>query len=61
MTNGRFLRQKADPGLALWLAVRMDCRNCPVKEPCSHVPRDEKSCPEMLLEWLEEEMEKDEN
>ena len=62
MTNGKFLRQKSDPGLALWLAQRIRCKDCPIGNKCRQQlgsSLDSKSCPEMLLEWLEKEMNED--
>ena len=53
MTNGERLREAANPGLALWLANRIDCTNCPIKrDKCE---QSEKSCSQKLFEWLEAE------
>lgn len=54
MTNGEYLRQKADPGLALWLANRIDCIGCPVQRSCKGAD-DEKSCSQKICDWLESE------
>lgn len=58
MTNGEMLRAKENEGvfgLAAWLASRINCINCPID--CTEYDREEKSCSQIFLEWLEAEAE----
>ena len=62
MTNGEVLRAKANEGLALWLATRIMCEDCPASVRCGedwesrdYSPHGKKSCSQYMLEWLNEE------
>ena len=56
MTNGEALRQMPDEGLALFLAVRVNCFNCPISlgDECDH-NADIIVCAEKIRKWLGQE------
>jgi len=42
--------------LALWLSEHIECEKCPQKKKCDTAMY---NCSELLLEWLEEELNED--
>ena len=56
VTNGEFIRNMADPGLALWLSGVIDCDFCPTSKDC-HNGNSERSCAQNICDWIQRERE----